>query len=93
MRIRKAGTKGIGIGPVDFDGWDVLVGGGIACIVVASTVAGAPPFLLYLGISLIVVWLVATVIVNVRAGRQPSPDQTSGGGTAPGSAKGRTDSR
>jgi hypothetical protein len=86
MRIRP--TKKITIGPngITFDGWDVLLGGAIACWVVGGWVDNAPGFLVWLGLAHIVVWVVALVLNSARARR--GPGSTEGGGQTGGVSAG-----
>jgi hypothetical protein len=68
---------------IALDKWEVLLGGGLACIVV-GVAAKTVRFLVWIGIALIIVWVVTVFLVNLgllkaNTGSEPSE----GGGAAP----------
>jgi hypothetical protein len=76
------GTKGVGIGPVKFDGWEVLLGGGIAMLILGYAIDNAPGFLVPLGVVLLALWLIAVVLVNLGIIGKPPTTPSSGGASA-----------
>ena len=46
------------------DGWEVLLGGGLACVVV-GVAANTVRFLVWVGIGLIFIWVVTVFLVNL----------------------------
>lgn len=64
------------------DGWEVLLGGGIACIVVGA-VAKPARFLLWVGVGLIGLWVIAVILVNMGIlPSRPRPKAGEGGGSS-----------
>jgi hypothetical protein len=80
-------TKAIGIGPVKFDGWEVLLGAGLAILIIQHTVHGMPSYLTIIWIVLFVLWLVMTFLTQlgiVPGKRGPKSGGKSGGASAAG---------
>jgi hypothetical protein len=64
------------------DGWEVLLGGGIACIVI-GVAAKTVRFLVWVGIGLIVLWVITVFLVNLGVLRTTSgPKAKEGGGSS-----------
>jgi hypothetical protein len=64
------------------DGWEVLLGGAIACIVV-GVVAKNVRFLVWIGVGLIVLWVITVVLVNTGIlPSRPRPKAGEGGGSS-----------
>jgi|BarGraNGADG00212_1021973.scaffolds.fasta_scaffold10003_4 hypothetical protein len=87
MRIN---TKSVSIfGKIVLDGWEVLLGGAIACFVVGGAWR-AEHFLIFVGIALLLLWVVMVFMVNLGyvkpLARKPPSE---GGGSAAVPAKGR----
>jgi cytochrome b561 len=74
-------AKGISFFGMKFDGWEVLLAGGIACIIAGTQFSQAHTLLMWLGIALVVLWVIAVIVVNTRSRRPAQPTQ--GGGAAP----------
>jgi hypothetical protein len=80
--MRLGRTKGISIaGVVTFDGWDVLLGGGFAALILGATLDDVA-FLLPVGVVLLLLWLVATALVNLGVIRKSGAAGTSGSASA-----------
>ena len=62
------------------NGWEVLLGGGIACIVV-GVAAKTVHFLIWVGIGLIALWVITVFLVNLGI-LGPSPKAKEGGGSS-----------
>lgn len=77
MRFR--GTKKIKIlGKIEFGGWDVLLGGAVALFIVGGLLP-EERFLFFVGVGLIVLWLVMTFLVNLGIVKKTPPAEGSGG--------------
>ena len=67
---------------IALDGWEVLLGGGLACVVV-GVAAKTVHFLVWVGIGLIALWVVTVFLVNLGTlGRTSGSKTKEGGGTA-----------
>jgi len=74
-------SKGISFFGITFDGWEVLLAGGIACIIAGTQYSQAHTLLMWLGIALVALWVIAVIVVNIRSRKATLPSQ--GGGVAP----------
>jgi hypothetical protein len=88
-------TKAIIIASVKFDGWEVLLGAGLAILVIQHTVHGMPGYLTIVWIVLFALWVVMTFLVQlgiVPGKRSPKSAGQSGGASATGGtpASGKT---
>lgn len=62
MRLK---TKDVNFpGGISVDGWEVLLGGGIVCIVVGALAKGVR-FLIAVGVALIVLWVITVFLVGL----------------------------
>ena len=84
----RLGTKAIKFWGITFTEWEVLLGGGIVCTVVGAVTKGVH-FLLWVGLALIALWVLAVILVNLgilrpvrRKPRKPRKPRK-GGGVAP----------
>jgi hypothetical protein len=69
-----------------FDGWEVFLGGGVLCLVL-STVVKQAELLVWIGIGLLVLWVVMTILVTLNKVNSRSPrGPRQGGGSAPDSS-------
>lgn len=67
---------------IALDGWEVLLGGGLACVVVGA--AEKMRVLVWIGIGLIVIWVITVFLVNLGILRPITRKKKAkeGGGTA-----------
>lgn len=82
MRIRSTKNIKIGRDGITFDGWDVLLGGAIACWVVGGWFDNALGFLVWVGFAVLVVWVVAVLWNSARAHHGPKSGGQTGGSSA-----------
>ena len=62
----KVGTQDVKLPfGIALDRWEVLLGGGIACVVVGA-VAESVRFLVWIGLALIVLWVITVFLVNLK---------------------------
>jgi cytochrome c biogenesis protein CcdA len=77
-----ARTKGVGIGPIKFDGWEVVAGVGLAALILSTTIDESQELLRIIGIALLAVWLLIAILKTLLIKRSASASDarnTSGG--------------
>lgn len=73
---RDPGTEDVGLpGGIKLDGWEVVAGIGIVCIIV-SVLVDDLGWLLWVGIGLIALWLIVVILVLVGV-IKPRPAESS----------------
>jgi hypothetical protein len=55
--------EGVGIGPVKLDGWEVIAGVGLVCVLVGYLADPDIDWLKWLGAGLIGLWLILVILV------------------------------
>jgi hypothetical protein len=86
--MRFKSTKGIQLPlGISVDGWEVLLGGGVVCIAVGA--AEKMPLLEWIGIGIIVLWVIAVFLVNLGiVGPAPKVKTEEGGGSSKPASRG-----